>query len=170
MPLVKPVIILWIFVLSVLSRADELRFPDLTPKVSMRFPDGWEHDNYLNGWFSGYTPDRTVWVSAITFDSLTLERLQKWLPRHLDSFGVEAILDWKTFHSAKARVGSWRVMDGFVSGTTAEGPCEVSLCIFELDEHARFVVTYGGSPENREKYLPDIQKILATVKAVTSAP
>ena len=150
------------------ARAEDFRFAGGDGWVGLRVPDSWEHDNLDRTWYSGFTPDRTVWVSASSFDWLTDARLKTWLPKHLESFGVEVQLDGATFHSLRGRMGEWVVTDYFVTGETAEGRCEVTICVFELDERARFVVTTGGPPAQREKYRAALREILESVRRTTA--
>jgi hypothetical protein len=168
-PFVRVAIALLLLLLALGQRSSayECRFPTGTTWVSLSLPDIWENDNFLNNWYSGYTPDRTVWISASVFDEVTEERIKNWLPKHLDSFGVFAQFDWATFHSARGRIGDWTVTDFFVTGRTEEGPCEISVFVFEVDETRRFVVTTGGSTANRQKHRQVIKSILASVKRTT---
>lgn len=148
--------------------AENFRFAGGDGWVAMRVPDSWEHDNLDRTWYSGFTPDRTVWVSASSFDWLTDARLKTWLPKHLGSFGVEVQLDWATFHSSRGRLGEWAVTDYFVTGETEDGRCEVTVCVFELDERARFLVTTGGPAAQREKYRAALRGILESVERTTA--
>jgi hypothetical protein len=147
------------------ARAEDLRFQLGQHWVQIISPtENWVDANKDTTWYSGNTPDETVWLSTSMFDWLTDERLKTWLPRHLESFGYNVKFDWTTFHSAKGRVRDWNVTDYFVTGTNEQGPCEAAITVFELDEKARFVVTTGGSPANRQKHRRTVETILFTIK------
>jgi hypothetical protein len=150
------------------ARADDFRFTAGDGWVLMRVPKEWEHDNLDRDWYSGFTPDRTVWISCHSFDWLTAERLQTWLPKHFESFGVTITLDWTTFRSAPGRLGRWSVVDCLLTGQTEDGPCQITLTIFEVDDKARFVVTTGGPPAQHAKYRAALQAILASVQRTTA--
>jgi hypothetical protein len=153
------------FAFSPRANAEDLRFQLGSHWVQAITPDNnWVDANKDTTWYSGNTPDETVWLSASMFDWLTDARLKTWLPRHLESFGTNVQFDWTTLHSAKGRVRDWNVTDYFVTGTNENGPCEVALTVFELDEKARFVVTTGGSAANRQKHRRTIETILFTIR------
>jgi hypothetical protein len=150
------------------ARADDFRFAAGDDWLLMRVPKEWEHDNLDRDWYSGFTPDRTVWISCHSFDSLTSEQLKTWLPKHFWSFGVTITLDWTAFQSAPGRLGTWNVIDCFLTGQTEDGPCEVTVTIFTLNEKTRFVVTTGGPPAQRAKYRPALKGILNSVQRTTA--
>jgi hypothetical protein len=147
--------------------AEESRFQIGNHWIQMITPKNWDSANKDINWYSGTTLDETVWLSTCVFDWLTEERLKTWLPKHLESFGINARLDLSTFRSAEGRKGDWNVTAYLVAGATDDGPCEVAVCVYELDEKARFVVTTGGSPANRRKHRQTIEGIMATIKRST---
>jgi hypothetical protein len=147
--------------------AGEHRFRTGQHWVQMFTPKNWDSANQDIDWYSGTTLDETVWLSTCMLVSLTEERLKTWLPKHLESFLVNVQLDFSTFHGAKGRKGDWNVTDYFITGTTEQGPCEVAVCVFELDEKARLVVTTGGSAAHRQKHRATIESIMATIKRST---
>ena len=51
-----------------------------------------------------------------------------------------------------------------LTGRDEDGPMEVTIVAFELDEKARFLVAYGGPPAARAKHVAMMKAIMATVK------
>lgn len=146
-------------------RADDLRLHVDQHWVQIVTPKkDWVDANLDGNWYTGNTPDETVWFSATMFDWLTEQRLKTWLPRFLDTFLVDVLIDWGTFHSAKGRIRDWNVIDYFAAGTREGAPCEIAVTVYELDEKARLVVTTGGSAADRQKHRQTIEGILATIK------
>jgi hypothetical protein len=165
--LLLPLLFVVLALLATHAGAGEHRFQTGNHWVQMFTPKNWDSANQDIDWYSGTTLDETVWLSTCALDSLTDERLKAWLPKHLESFLVNVQLDFSAFQGAKGRKGDWNVTDYFVTGSTENGPCEVAVCVFELDDKARFVVTSGGSAANREKHRATIEGIMATIKRST---
>jgi hypothetical protein len=151
--------------------ADDFRFSPAYGRpdwIGLQVPKEWEHDNLDIEWYSGFTPDRKVWISCEYFDALDDAQFKAWLPKHLWRFGAETKLDWMTFHAAPGRLGEWNVLDCFLTGEAEDGPVEVTVTIYAVSEKERFVVTTGGPAALREKYRAALRKIQESVRRVAA--
>lgn len=134
------------------------------PPTQIDLPDGWETDNLMDQWFQGWSPDRKVWVSGVVLSKLTKEQLLKWLPLHLDTFGVTAVIDAESLKTSEAEIakrkGTEYRMTAEIEGTSQR----IYVYAVPLAPDRIFILTTGGKPEDRAKHREAVDGILNSLR------
>lgn len=150
-----------------LLRAEEvsIRLPE--PPVHLTLPDGWELDNLMDQWLQGWSPDRSVWISGIVMKGMSKEQLLKWLPKHLDTFGVTAVIDEESLKSSEVEVAKHKATEFRMTAKIEDTNQRIYLYAVPLAPERTFVFTTGGKVEDRNKHLEAVTRILNSLREAT---
>lgn len=143
--------------------AEELVIGDPSWGSRIRLPEKWESDNYTGTWYQGWTKDRKVWLSAITFAQLPADWHRKWLPKHCETFGVDVTVPADKPNGVECRLGGFNAKEYRIAATWEEAPAELSVFEVTLAPKRVFLFTVGGKASDRLLHKEAITGILGSI-------
>jgi hypothetical protein len=143
--------------------AEELVIGDPSWGSRIKLPDQWESDNYTGMWYQGWTKDRKVWLSAITFAQLPADWHSKWLPKHCETFGVEVTVPADKPIAVECRLGGLDAKEYRIAANWDDAPAEVSVFEVTLATNRVFLFTVGGKASDRLLHKETIAGIVGSI-------
>jgi len=151
--------------------AEELVIGDPSLGSRIKLPEQWESDNYTGMWYQGWTKDRKVWLSAITFAQLPADWHRKWLPKHCETFGVDLTVPAEKPNGVDCRLGGFNAKESRIAGFWDDAPAEVSVFEVAMAPNRIFLFTVGGKASDRLLHKETIAEIVGSIRVnPVSAP
>ncbi|MBP7950501.1 MAG: hypothetical protein KA004_12675 [Verrucomicrobiales bacterium] len=144
--------------------AEEFKIGDPAWGARIQFPEQWESDNSTGMWYQGWTKDRKVWLSAITFGRLPIDWHRKWLVKHCDTFGVGITVAANQPEERDCRVGEFHAKEYRIAATWDESPVEISAFAVTLAPGRIVLFTVGGRAADRLRHKDTIARIVESLR------
>ena len=123
----------------------------------------------MGTWYQGWTADRKVWLSAITFAEMPPNWHKKWLPKHCDTFGVNLVVPDGEIVAVDKQIGQFKAQEYRISASSDEEPVEVTVIVVRLAPKRLLLITVGGSKADRLIHKETINEIIKSVRVAAVA-
>ena len=149
--------------------ADELLIGDPAWGAHITLPKAWENDNYMGTWYQGWTADRKVWLSSITFPEMPPNWHKKWLPKHCDTFGVTLTVPDGEIVAVEKQIGQFKAQEYRISASSDGEPVEVTATVVRLAPKRLLLITVGGSKADCLAHKEKLEEIIKSVRVAAVA-
>ncbi|MCZ8180097.1 MAG: histidine kinase [Rhizobium sp.] len=143
------------------SFADSFTFPADEPAAIVDIPADWQPTATDYG-VEANSPDAGTYISFDVAGAEDMEQVMTDVFAFLEENGVTA--DPATQHESKDQLNGMPFQTIDWKGTDKHGPVSIGVGIIGLSEEKIAIVTYWASTETEAKNMPEVGKILATLK------
>ncbi|PYB77028.1 MULTISPECIES: histidine kinase [Rhizobium] len=143
------------------SLAGTFTFPSDEPAATVEIPDDWQPTETDYG-VEGNSPDHGTYIS---FDVAGAEDMEKVISdtfAFLEQNGVTPDPASQTESKGEQNGMAYETLSW--KGTDKEGPVTIGVGIVTLSPEKIAIVTYWASAETEEKNMPEVNKILSSIK------
>ncbi|CAH0339943.1 histidine kinase [Rhizobium sp. CECT 9324] len=145
------------------SLAGEFAFPSDAPVATVTIPDSWQPSETEYG-VEGTSDDGGTYISLDIAGDSDMDAVMTQVFAFLSENGVEP--DPATQKDSKDTLNGMPFEAIDWQGKDKDGPVSIGVGIIGLSAEKIAIVTYWASVETEDKNLPEVGKILATVKPV----
>lgn len=146
-----------------LAAAKEFRLPEDKPVAAITLPETWKPELIEKG-VQGQTADNSVYLCAETTAS------EKEMATIIDdTFAMlkehKVDLDHTVKKETKFLINGLPADELLYDGKDQDGPTQVSITFITVGKNA-LVLTYWASADGGKKHQPEIERVLASIRAV----
>lgn len=141
--------------------AGDLQIPSNRPVISVTVPDDWETNETDTGTEIN-SADGSVYLAIDIASPTKTGDMIDAATKFLETQGVT--IDEKTQKYTEDKLNGKDIIYIGWSGTDKDGPATVGLAVLILDEKTVLVLTYWGTKGDEDKHMPEINKILDSIK------
>ncbi len=145
------------------SVAGTFSFPSDDPAASVEIPDDWQPTETDYG-VEGSSPDAGTYISFDVAGDEDMDQVMTDVFAFLEENGV--VPDPASQHESKDQLNGMPFQTIDWKGTDKDGPVSIGVGIIGLSEEKIAIVTYWASTETEAENMPEVGKILATLKPV----
>jgi opacity protein-like surface antigen len=147
--------------LSTAAQAKDFNIPSEKPVAWISMPDSWSADETDTG-LEGTSADSAVYFAVDISSVENMDKTIQDVTKFLEEQGVK--VDEKTQKSKQDKINGRDIFFVSFAGTDKDGPASIGLAILLLDDKTALVLSYWGTPGDEDKHLPEINKILDSIK------
>ncbi|MFC3163709.1 histidine kinase [Ciceribacter thiooxidans] len=139
-----------------------LIFPSDAPVALITIPDSWKPEETETG-VDAVSDDEGVYFSVDVAGDDNMETIITDAFKYLEENGVKA--DPATQKDTKDTLNGMPFEAIDWSGTDEEGPVSIGVGILGVKADKLLVITYWGAKDREDRNMPEVGKILASIKA-----
>lgn len=129
--------------------------------ASIDIPDSWEPEEITNG-VAGTSPDKAVYLAIVAVGSdkgmkAEIDDTFEMLKEH------KVVLDESSKKENKFKINDLDAQELLYQGKDEDGPTAVSIVFVPIKDKL-IIMTYWVSTEDEEKHLPEVGKIVNSLK------
>jgi len=143
------------------AHAKQWDIPSNRPVATLNMPKGWDTSETATG-IQGTSEDGAVYFSVDLASPKKMDGLIDDAAKFLDDQGIK--IDTDTQKYTEDKLNGKDIVYISWSGTDKDGPASVGLAVLILDEKTVLVLTYWGTKGEEDKHMPEIGKILDSIK------
>jgi hypothetical protein len=152
-----------LFLSATASLAGSFTFPADEPAATVVIPDGWQPTATDYG-IEANSPDAGTYISFDIASNEDMEQVMTDVFAFLEENGVTADPASQQETTDELNGMPFQTLDW--KGTDKDGPVSIGVGIIGLSQAKIAIVTYWASTETEAENLPEVGKILATLKPV----
>ncbi len=143
------------------SFAGSFTFPADEPAATVEIPDDWQPTETDYG-IEGNSPDAGTYISFDVAGAEDMEQVIADVFAFLEENGVTPDPASQTESKGEQNGMVYETMSW--KGTDKDGPVTIGVGVVSLSADKIAIVTYWASTETEEKNIPEVNKILASIK------
>ncbi len=147
--------------LSTAAQAKDFNIPSEKPVASITMPDKWSANETDSG-LEGTSEDSAVYFAVDIADAANMDKTIQEAAKFLEDQGIK--IDEKTQKNKQDKLNGRDIFFVSYAATDKDGPASVGLAILLLDEKTALVLSYWGTAGEEDKHMPEINKILDSIK------
>ena len=150
-----------VLLLASTASAKVWEIPSNRPVASLNMPNAWDTNETDNG-LEGTSDDGAVYFSVDIASPKKMDGIIDDAAKFLDDQGVK--IDTSTQKYSEDKLNGKDIVYISWNGEDKDGPASVGLAVLILDEKTVLVLTYWGTKGDEDKHMPEIGKILDSIK------
>ncbi|MCD2175315.1 histidine kinase [Rhizobium sp. C4] len=143
------------------AHAKQWDIPSNRPVATLNMPSGWKTSETATG-IEGTSEDDAVYFSVDLASPKKMDGIIDDAAKFLDDQGIK--IDTNTQKYSEDKLNGKDIVYISWSGTDKDGPASIGLAVLILDEKTVLVLTYWGTQGEEDKHMPEIGKILDSIK------
>jgi len=141
--------------------AGSFTFPADEPAATVEIPDDWQPTETDYG-IEGNSPDAGTYISFDIAGAEDMEQVMTDVFAFLEENGVTPDPTSQTESKGEQNGMAYETLSW--KGTDKDGPVTIGVGVVTLSAEKIAIVTYWASAETEEKNIPEVNKILASIK------
>lgn len=141
--------------------AKQWDIPSNRPVATLDMPSGWKTNETDTG-LEGTSDDGAVYFSVDLASPKKMDGIIDDAAKFLDDQGIK--IDTDTQKYSEDKLNGKDIVYISWSGTDKDGPASIGLAVLILDEKTVLVLTYWGTKGEEDKHMPEIGKVLDSIK------